>query len=330
MSSIPPDPAVLDALKERMPPDQSAMPLDAYIDCVLYHPQAGYYMRDKERVGYRPETDFYTASSMGPLFTRLIISAVEELLGENLSEYTFVEFGPESPQGILGSLEKKPPFRKHQLYRPGSDIRIPDKAIVFSNELFDAQPFKRFIQTNEGWKETGVAIVGESISYCILEPSRVPTALPASAPEGYTVDWPLHAHALLEQICSQSWDGLFLAFDYGLDRSIILSQRPEGTGRTYYQHQLGSDLLSNPGFTDITCHLIWEEMEERLRAHGFGQMELMRQEAFFMKHAQRQIQLVMESTPAGFSKEKQTLMELLHPGNMGHKFQVLYAMRGES
>ena len=34
-----------------------------------------------------------------------------------------------------------------------------------------------------------------------------------------------------------------------------------------------------------------------------------------------------EDGPQGFSPSKQTLMELLHPANMGHKFQVLSAFR---
>lgn len=325
-----PDPAVLGALRERLPDDQPAMTLDSYIDCVLYHPEVGYYMRNRDRVGYRPQTDFYTASSMGPLFTKLILSAVEDLIEDTIHEHTFVEIGPESPKGILGEMDSPHPFREHLLLRPGERIEIPQKAIVFSNELFDAQPFKRFIRTDDGWKETGVAIVGSQLDYCLLEPAQLPAGLPDTAPVGYMIDWPEAAHQLLEVICSQSWKGLFLALDYGLDRSIVLNQRPEGTGRTYYKHQLGNDLLSNPGFTDITCHLIWDEMEQRLQQNHFTNMKLLRQEAFFMKHAHRQIQSVMESAPAGFSKEKQTLMELLHPGNMGHKFQVLYAERTES
>jgi SAM-dependent MidA family methyltransferase len=328
MPSIPPDPNVLDALRERLPMGHQAMPLDDFIECVLYHPSVGYYMRDKDRVGYRPETDFYTASSMGAPFSKLVLSAIEDLLGDNLPEYAFIEAGPESSGGILGAIDANP-FRQHLLFRPGDPIRIPDKAIVFSNELFDAQPFKRYIHTGTGWREVGVSISRNDLGYCILEPADIPSSLPDSAPEGYLIDWPLHAHRLLDDICSQPWEGLFIAFDYGLDRSIVFEQRPEGTGRTYYQHQLGSDLLANPGLTDITCHLVWDEMEERLNQHDFGQVQLMRQESFFMKHAQSQIQIVMESSPAGFSRDKQTLMELLHPGNMGHKFQVLIALRGE-
>lgn len=326
MSPPPTDPKVLAALKERIQTGQMALPMDEYIECVLYHPQQGYYMRDADRVGYRSNTDFYTASSMGELFTSLIIAAVQDLLGEDLSPYTFVELGPESEDGILGHTDSHP-FHDHLLVRPGEPANIPDNAIVFSNELFDAQPFKRYIKTASGWQEVGISISGDDLKYCIIEPTQLPETLPESAPEGYRIDWPLHAHKLLEQICKQDWRGLFLAFDYGLDRSIIFTQRPEGTGRTYFKHQLGSNLLANPGFTDITCHLIWDELEERLQSSGFGQVELMRQESFFMQHSQLYIKKLMESSPAGFSKDKQTLMELLHPGNMGHRFQVLHATR---
>jgi SAM-dependent MidA family methyltransferase len=322
------NPQVLAALSQRLKPGSTAMPLDDYIDCVLYHPEAGYYMRDHDRVGHREGTDFYTASSMGELFTRLVLGAIGELINADLKEFSFVEAGPESPLGILESV-KEIPFKEHIQIRPGEAFAIPEKAIVFSNELFDAQPFKRFIRTGDRWMEAGVSVTENAIGWCLLKPASIPENLPRLAPEGYTVDWPGRAHDLLEKISSQSWQGLFLAFDYGLDRSIVLTQRPEGTGRTYFQHTMSNDLLQNPGFSDITCHVIWDELEKVLRSHHFTGIQLMRQEAFFMHLAQPVIQAVMESSPAGFSPDKQTLMELLHPGNMGHKFQVLHALRME-
>jgi SAM-dependent MidA family methyltransferase len=93
---------------------------------------------------------------------------------------------------------------------------------------------------------------------------------------------------------------------------------------------MGSDLLADPGNIDITCHIVWDVMEEILTKAGFKSVSLLRQEAFFMRHGQTVIREILQSGPAGFSPEKQTLMELVHPANLGHKFQVLAALRGES
>jgi SAM-dependent MidA family methyltransferase len=133
----------------------------------------------------------------------------------------------------------------------------------------------------------------------------------------------------MEKICQSPWGGLFIAFDYGLERDTVFNARPQGTGRTYAGHQMGAHLLENPGERDITCHLIWEELQEILTHWEFTDIHLQRQEAFFMHHAGDAINRMIEAAPPGFSREKQTLMQLLHPDNMGHKFQVLHARRGE-
>ncbi|HSH10060.1 MAG TPA: SAM-dependent methyltransferase [Oceanipulchritudo sp.] len=319
-------PKMLAALLERIPAGSDHLTLEAFIDCALYHPTEGYYKRARPRVGRLPDRDFYTASSLGKVFSSLVVEATRDLLGEDPMAYTFVEIGPESELGIMGNLPEAP-FREVQLIRPGVTAQIPPKAIVFSNELFDAQPFRRLVSTSGGWKEMGVAILGNRLEWRVLDPLDPLPDLPDDLPAGYLVDWPEKAHRLLENICQQSWQGVFIAFDYGLGLSTILSERPQGTGRTYARHQMGNDLLNDPGNTDITCHVIWDALEEILGRHGFADIRLQRQEAFFMNHSQSVIREILEDGPQGFSPSKQTLMELLHPANMGHKFQVLSAFR---
>jgi SAM-dependent MidA family methyltransferase len=68
-------------------------------------------------------------------------------------------------------------------------------------------------------------------------------------------------------------------------------------------------------------------MESILAANGFRSIALQRQESFFMHHAAAAIAAIAGAAGPGLSPRKQTLMELLHPGNMGHKFQVLHARR---
>lgn len=310
-----------------MEPGGKGIPLEQYIQCALYHPGIGYYMRHAERVGRSPQTDFYTSSSMKGLFPRLVLSAVRSLLDEPLSDYVFVEAGPESAGGVLGNCPDHP-FKDIHLIRPGDAFDIPEKAVVFSNELFDAQPFRRFVRHDNQWREAGVTIRDGSLKNTLLDPVNLPE-LPDDAPEGYTIDWPQQANRLLGDIAGKSWRGLFIAFDYGLDRQTLFTERPEGTGRTYSRHTMGSNLLERPGEIDITCHVVWDVMESILRENGFENVELSRQESFFMRHSKSAIGEILEASPIGFSPEKQSLMELLNPGNMGHLFQVLSARRNE-
>jgi SAM-dependent MidA family methyltransferase len=307
--------------------DAGGIPLEQYIQCALYHPRIGYYMRHGERVGRSPDTDFYTASSIKGLFPRLVLESIRSLLDEPLSEYVFVEAGPESAGGILGNLPDHP-FKDICLIRPGDPFEIPEKAIVFSNELFDAQPFRRFVRHAGSWMEAGVDIRDGSLASTLLEAENLPE-LPEDAPEGYTIDWPQRANNLLREIAGKSWRGLFIAFDYGLDRRTLFTERPEGTGRTYSSHTMGSDLLDRPGEIDITCHVVWDVMESILTENRFQNVELSRQESFFMHYSQTAISEILEASPPGFSPQKQSLMELLNPGNMGHLFQVLSARRND-
>ena len=324
-------PDTLAALRSRIGSAEGVLPLESFIGCVLYDPVAGYYRRRRKRVGRTEETDFYTAPSLGDVFSQLLVKAIHNRLGEHLclEAFTFVEAGPESPHGVLGG-DDSHGFREIRLFRPGDPLPVPSQAVVFSNELFDAQPFRRFVFREGQWREMGVRLKAERLDWVLMGEAPDLPPLPAQAPEGYIVDWPSGAHALLESICAQDWQGLFLAFDYGLERSTVLRERPEGTGRTYAGHRMGTDLLENPGHTDITCHLIWEEMEAILQRHGFKGIRVQRQESFFMHHARPAIEAILRGTLPGLSRSKQTLMELLHPDNMGHKFQVLSATREES
>jgi hypothetical protein len=77
------------------------MSFEQFMALALYAPGTGYYRRARQRVGYGPGTDFFTASSSGPLFGELVAAACVKLLGSrNPRDYTFVEIGAE-PDGMI-------------------------------------------------------------------------------------------------------------------------------------------------------------------------------------------------------------------------------------
>src|SRR5688500_9671104 len=79
--------------------DESAtMNFSRFMELALYHPQVGYYRRERLRVGRKAGTDFFTASSSGPIFGELVCAAcVQRLqtLGRDPEVHTFVEIGVE-------------------------------------------------------------------------------------------------------------------------------------------------------------------------------------------------------------------------------------------
>jgi len=304
--------------------------LEQFVDAALYAPRVGYYRQARERVGYGSGRDFYTAESLGPIFTALVLDAVQSLLPGPAADYTWTEFGAERPGGLLG--DRPHPFAHNHTIGFGHDWELAGAQVLFSNELFDAQPFRRFESRHGRWLEHGVRLDAEGLTGVVAEPfAALPAELPEPPFDGYRYDFPSGSGELLHQLVDAPWHGLFVAFDYGLERATLATERPHGTARTYFQHQSGDDLLADPGRRDITHHVDWDLLTSGLLGAGFTDVQVLTQESFFMHHAQRAIErIVGNATRPGVHRDLQTLKELLHPHHMGRKFQVLVGFRAEN
>jgi len=321
---------------------------DEFVELALYHPEHGYYRRGRPRVGYGAGTDFLTATASAPLFGRLVAEACRQLLGgakpsdgggaADAGSFRFVEIGAEPAKSPAPPF----PFASHTQVQVGEPIALSGKCIVFSNELFDAQPFRRFRRRAGAWRELGVKLEVEVPTQGAVEveidpvsaprprfsDAPLPSSLPESAPEGYVIDAPTGAAALAARIAAQPWTGLFVAFDYGKSWEEIAHHIPEGTARAYRRHVQSNDLLAHPGDQDLTCHVCWDWIADALREHGFQEPVLESQERFFTRHAGDFISATIAAQGARFSRDKLSILQLLHPANMGQNFQVLWAKRG--
>lgn len=297
----------------------------------LFDPEFGYYRRPKARVGRAPGTDFFTSSN-SVLFGELILSACGTLLSpRSLGDFTLVEIGAEPESNVLAGIDS--PFKAVRTLRIGEALEIEGDCVVFSNELFDAQPFHRLVFEQGTWSELGVALspTGE-FTECVL-PDFSPTVsgrralLPTTAEEGYHLDMPIAATDLAAKIASQPWKGLFLAFDYGKSWRELTEETPAGTVRAYSQHHQSNDLLAQPGEQDLTGHICWDWLAIALATYGFSHPTVHPQESFFVRQAGTRIAEIMSEEAARLSPRKQSLMQLLHPSLMGLKFQALWAKR---
>jgi len=298
---------------------------DRFVELALYHPELGYYRRPVVRVGTGPGTDFYTATNSAPVFGEMILAAIRQLLnGEDLARYTFVEIGAENPGGVLSGLTH--PFGAARTVRVGELFAVEGRCVVFSNELFDAQPFRRFRVRAGAWRELGVKADTDGLVEVELT-TALPDFLPAGAPDGYQLDAPTEAVNLAASIARRNWQGLFLACDYGKSWEELAHSTPIGTARAYRRHRQSNDLLAHPGEQDLTCHLCWDWLAQALKAKGFAEPIVESQEAFFVHHAGSYIEAVTSEEAARFSEKKLSLLQLLHPSHLGRKFQVLHAIR---
>ncbi len=296
------------------------------MDLALYHAELGYYRQARKRVGYGRDTDFYTASTSGAVFGEMVAASCVTLLGgeEHAREHAFVEVGAEPDGGILAGVAH--PFASVRTVRVGEALQLSGRCVVFSNELFDAQPFRRFVKRGAVWKELGVALGADGLREVELDEVSAPW-LPEIANEGYHFDAPRAAVDLAAGIVTQPWRGLFVAFDYGKSLAEISSATPAGTVRAYFQHTQSNELLARPGEQDLTGHVCWDWLSEALGGAGFTRMAVESQEAFFIHHAGPFLAQAMAAEATRMSQRKLALLQLLHPSHMGQKFQVLHGLR---
>lgn len=304
-----------------------------YIDLVLYDKDCGYYKRARERIGRSPDHDFYTAESLGPVFAQLVTTAAFDLLGSTVAEKsTFVEIAAEPDKGLLQYLQVSP-FANSRMIQQGDPINIDGPVVIFANEWLDALPFNRLIFSKGSWRERGIYTDKDnSLKEVLLdslttEVSAVSERLPEQAPEGYQIDLPLETEKKLADLLAQDWTGLLLLFDYGKSWQALRNECPFGTARTYYCHKQATDLLDQPGSKDITCDICWDPLIDMLNEKNFQSVTLETQEFFFVQRAQRAAESIINESPGMFNPARQTLMELIHPGNMGRRFQVLWGLR---
>ncbi|MFT3828548.1 MAG: SAM-dependent methyltransferase [Opitutaceae bacterium] len=302
-----------------------------FMALALYHPELGYYRRPRARVGLARETDFYTATSTGDVFGELVSAATVQVLSpRSPCDHQFTEIGAEPGRSVLEGVAH--PFGGFEVRRLGAPLALRGNRIVFSNELFDAQPFHRLFRRNGAWRELGVSTAGERLVELELPELSPPVAafaprLPDTALDGYRLDLPLAAAELCAEIARGDWQGVFVAFDYGKTWTALATDTPTGTARGYRLHRQTRDLLAAPGRQDLTCHICWDLLEERLAGAGFHGIRVESQESFLLRHAGETAARIANAAAGRPDLRRSRLQELLHPGLLGQRFQVLHARR---
>ncbi len=308
------------------------MSWEDFSNLALYHPQVGYYQANRERVGRSSTTDFYTSSSLGPLFAKLVIAAIRSIISpSDLRQYTLAEIGAEPDSSLFA------PFSQHfaavKTIRLGSPIQFESPTIAFANELFDAQPFHRLCYiANRGWQTCGVALKNGQLQEVTLEEppanlKQLISTLPEAPTNQYRLDISLKASDLLQSMVEQNSLHAFLFFDYGNNWQELINDMPQGTARAYVKHRQSNKLLQYPGQQDLTCNVCWDHLADVAQKAGFEKPTWQRQESFFMHRATAEIAAIIGSAKDHFCRDRRTLQEILHPSHFGHRFQAFHAVR---
>jgi SAM-dependent MidA family methyltransferase len=330
----------------------------------LYCPVYGFYEKEEDRIGRNG--DFYTSVSVGNLFGELLAFQFAEWLPECQSEtrpVQIVEAGahrgdlardiliwlrdnrPELFQSLQYVIIEPSAVRQKSqnaiLAEFGQKVSwvprntqhaIRFRGIIFSNELLDAMPVRRFgwDAKKSAWFEWGVTLNHGKFAWTSLEvmtpPIETNKALLAVLPNGFTFEKCPEAVAWWQNAALTLERGRLMTIDYGMTTDeLILPERTGGTLRAYYRHHTTSDLLANPGEQDLTAHVNFSEVIATGEANGLKTER-------FETQAQFLTQIVSRITDQQGSEQWLTprarqFQSLTHPEHLGRSFRVLVQSR---
>ncbi len=140
------------------------------------------------------------------------------------------------------------------------------RAVIWSNELVDAFPVRRFQKSSDGWQEIAVEIEGSEPVEILLPPAPLPdsSVFSPTHPVGQSVE----VHQSYQKFLADwlpSWkSGRMLTIDYGAEVNELYHRRPRGTLRAYFHHQRleGQAIYQNPGHQDITADVNFTDLQE--------------------------------------------------------------------
>jgi SAM-dependent MidA family methyltransferase len=315
----------------------------------LYDEDGGYYKRsDLKRWGR--EGDYRTSPERSELFGATFARYFAKLYGElrRPSEWTIVEAG--AGRGDFAAVVLRA-LREHfpQVFAATRYVSIetteeleelpPIKAgIFFSNELLDAFPVHRLIQTNDGLLEFYVTLEDETFVW-----SNGPLSTPeltefcreyaVELENGQIIEINLEIGDWLEKVAAKLERGYLISVDYGAESCDLYDPalRPGGTLRAFSRHDFVDDVLSQPGEYDITASVNWTQVQAVAARFGFRTVEFAQQDRFLLQEGLlEELQREMSRMTSDADKLSLTAgaREMILPGGMGTSFQVLVQKRG--
>lgn len=334
---------------------KGAMPFVDFMQLALYAPQLGYYNAGLPTFG--AGGDFITAPELTPLFGFTLANQCAQVLNELTNPIIF-EFGAGSGRlcvDILMRLEQLNALpleyhildvschlqsRQQQLVQQ-TIPHLADKikwlsswptesftGVIIANEVLDAMPVHRFLQTKDGLHEIYVGLNETGDLSEIMKPcsnprviSHVNMILPQvlspyqSEINLFIDDWVLQCHAMLDA-------GAMFILDYGFPRhEYYHPDRNQGTLMCHYHHQAHTNPLVYVGEQDITAHVDFTHVAEAALKAGFHVAGYTNQASFLLGNGL--LTLLEQVTGEGLINTQQAVKTLLQPNEMGELFKVI-------
>ena len=261
----------------------------------LHDPQHGYYAQRITAVGRRG--DFTTAPMLSEAPARAIAAWATKALRETCCR-NLVEIGP--GEGALAAavlknlpwqirwktrlhlVETSAPLAARQrellgrraTWHLGMEEALAacgGNAVIYSNELVDAFPVRRFQKTSQGWQELVVQFDGQRrVHESLLPPAPLPDS--SGFLESHPVGQWIEVHDSYRRYLTEwlpGWkSGRMLTIDYGATAVAIYHRRTSGTVRAYLLQQRleGQAIYENPGRQDLTADVNFTDLQNWSKA----------------------------------------------------------------
>jgi SAM-dependent MidA family methyltransferase len=338
-----------------------------YMQDCLYHPDLGYYMNAKQKIG--KQGDFYTSSSVHPVFAETIADVVIDIFQKKGEDIRFCEMGAgtgEFAKQFLDYLQKEYPIvyknaryiliEKSSYHQEQQRARLQGhlqqihwiddlsqknsfSGVFFSNELVDAFPVYlvekqkgELVEVGVGWSEVKERLVEV---YHPLKNQEVTSYLNQHhfvLKEGQRMEVPLEAVAWIKQVSEWMEEGIWLTIDYGYTNEELMSpQHRRGSLLCYEQHQVDEYPLVKPGDKDMTYHIHFDVMIDEAQLQEWTKLGYYTQHDFLLRAG---ILNKLEENAGGdpFKNEairkNRAIRQFISPEGISRSFHVLALGKG--
>lgn len=332
-----------------------------FVEVALYHPESGYYAQQTSPVGR--EGDYITSPLLSPAFSFALARLVREFVSRaGDAVCTIVDIGCGDGSlihslwgaagdgrtrfvGVDRALERVPAEVRSRVefVRTIDEIPRGGRHLIFSNELFDALPFARLVQREEGLHELWVTERDGHLDWSERDAPAEYRDYFASRgvalQKGQFADISLEWGAIYRDICRVVDEGLIVTFDYGYPQSKLFHPRARrfGTAAAYAKHRVSRDLLADPGEQDLTAHLNFDDLIRAGEELDFTTLFFDRQAVFLLALGITAhglftpvTDLAVENLSAGVDllDRRDAAHQLVLPAGIGHDIRVLVQGRG--
>ncbi|QRN04893.1 SAM-dependent methyltransferase [Legionella sp. MW5194] len=337
------------------------IPFVEFMQHALYAPGSGYYSAGLQKFG--AEGDFITAPELTPLFAQTLAVQCQQILKE-LDRPVLFEFGAGSGRlcvDLLKALEALQCLpeqylimevsgnlrqRQHQLIQtelPHLQTHVqwlerwPEQGfdgVMIANEVLDAMPVHRFLQTEQGLLESWISVdeqgqLSERFKPC--DNSRLINYLQQALPDLpcpyqsevnlFTEDWLKECSRILHR-------GAMLLIDYGFPRhEYYHPDRNQGTLMCHFRHHAHSNPLIHVGEQDITAHVDFTQVAEAGHDAGFHVAGYTNQASFLLANGLLSLLERIADGPQRI-RAQQAVKQLIQPEEMGELFKVIALTKG--